>query len=135
MIELKILIDEIDYDSVADFLVPLLVEKLKKEDRTGLFGSVLSGNSAMASNMARGPAREAAAGEEGRAGRAAAHEESRQAPRDGPHCRREKRHPPADLRCIGEENLTSPARNGAPRGYPDRAFPVAIVHGACYDMK
>ena len=54
MIELKILIDEIDYDSVADFLVPLLVEKLKKEDRTGLFGSVLSGNSAMASNMARG---------------------------------------------------------------------------------
>lgn len=52
MIELKILIDEIDYDSVADFLVPLLVEKLKKEDRTGLFGSVLSGNSAMASNMA-----------------------------------------------------------------------------------
>ena len=54
MIELKILIDEIDYDSVADFLVPLLVEKLKKEDRTGLFGSVLSSNSAMASNMARG---------------------------------------------------------------------------------
>ncbi len=54
MIELKILIDEIDYDSVADFLVPLLVEKLKKEDRAGLFGSVLSGNSAMASNMARG---------------------------------------------------------------------------------
>ena len=54
MIELKILIDEIDYDSVADFLVPLLVEKLKKEDRTGLFGSVLSGISAMASNMARG---------------------------------------------------------------------------------
>ena len=54
MIELKILIDEIDYDSVADFLVPLLVEKLKKEDRTGLFGSVLSGNSDMASNMARG---------------------------------------------------------------------------------
>ena len=54
MIELKILIDEIDYDSVADFLVPLLVEKRKKEDRTGLFGSVLSGNSAMASNMARG---------------------------------------------------------------------------------
>lgn len=54
MIELKILIDEIDYDSVADFLVPLLVEKLKKEDRTGLFGSVLSGNSTMASNMARG---------------------------------------------------------------------------------
>ena len=54
MIELKILIDEIDYDSVADFLVPLLVEKLKKEDRTGLFGSVLSGNSAMASIMARG---------------------------------------------------------------------------------
>ena len=54
MIELKILIDEIDYDSVADFLVPLLVEKLKKEDRTGLFGSVFSGNSAMASNMARG---------------------------------------------------------------------------------
>ena len=109
MIELKILIDEIDYDSVADFLVPLLVEKLKKEDRTGLFGSVLSGNSAMASNMARGLL--------------------------GPHCRREKRHPPADLRCIGEENLTSPAKNGAPRGYPDRAFPVAIVHGACYDMK
>ena len=54
MIELKILIDEIDYDSVADFLVPLMVEKLKKEDRTGLFGSVLSGSSAMASNMARG---------------------------------------------------------------------------------
>lgn len=53
MIELKILIDEIDYDSVADFLVPLLVEKLKKEDKTGLFGSMLSGNSAMASNMAR----------------------------------------------------------------------------------
>ena len=47
MIELKILIDEIDYDSVADFLVPLLVEKLKKEDRTGLFGSVLSGNSGL----------------------------------------------------------------------------------------
>ena len=54
MIELKILIDEIDYDSVADFLVPLLVEKLKKEDRTGHFGSVLSGTPAMASNRARG---------------------------------------------------------------------------------
>ena len=54
MIELKILIDEIDYDSVADFLVPLLVEKLKKEDKTGLFGSMLSGNSVMTSNMARG---------------------------------------------------------------------------------
>lgn len=54
MIELKILIDEIDYDSVADFLVPLLVEKLKKEDRTGLFGGLLSANTGMASNMARG---------------------------------------------------------------------------------
>lgn len=116
MIELKILIDEIDYDSVADFLVPLLVEKLKKEDRTGLFGSGALRNSAMARTWRAGLLEKLPQEKKDELVVQLLHEESRQAPRDGPHCRREKRHPPADLRCIGEENLTSPAKNGAPAG-------------------
>lgn len=116
MIELKILIDEIDYDSVADFLVPLLVEKLKKEDRTGLFGSVLSGNSAMASNMARGLLEKLPQEKKDELVVQMLTKNRDKLLETGPHCRREKRHPPADLRCIGEENLTSPVKNGAPAG-------------------
>lgn len=44
MIELKILIDEIDYDSVADFLVPLLVEKLPQEKKDELVVQLLTKN-------------------------------------------------------------------------------------------
>jgi hypothetical protein len=53
MIEVKILIDNINYESVAEFLVPLLAESMKKGEKGGILGSVLAGNPDMATNMAR----------------------------------------------------------------------------------
>ena len=53
MIEVKILIDNIEYDSVAEFLVPLLAESMKKGEKGGILGSVLANNPDMASSMAR----------------------------------------------------------------------------------
>ena len=51
MIELKILLDNIDYDSVADVLVPLLTEKMS-EEKGGILGGILANNPAAATAMA-----------------------------------------------------------------------------------
>ena len=48
MIELKILVDDIDYNSLTELLVPLLAEKLEKDGKGGILGGVLSGNRGMA---------------------------------------------------------------------------------------
>lgn len=53
MLELKILIDDIDYNSVSELLVPLLAEKLEKDGKGGILGGVLAGNPEMAVSMAR----------------------------------------------------------------------------------
>lgn len=53
MIELKILLDNIDYDSLADVLVPLLAEKMKDGEKGGILGSILAGNPEAASTVAR----------------------------------------------------------------------------------
>ena len=53
MIELKILIDELDYDSVAEFLIPALAESMAKEQKGGVLGGVLAGNAEMLTGMAR----------------------------------------------------------------------------------
>ena len=53
MIELKILVDDIDYNSLTELLVPLLAEKLEKYGKGGILGGVLSGNRGMAVSMAR----------------------------------------------------------------------------------
>ena len=53
MLELKILIDDIDYNSVTELLVPLLAEKLEKDGNGGILGNVLAGNTNMAVSMAR----------------------------------------------------------------------------------
>ena len=53
MIELKILVDDIDYNSLTELLVPLLAEKLEKDCKGGILGGVLSGNRNMAVSVAR----------------------------------------------------------------------------------
>ena len=53
MLELRILVDNIDYDSVAEYLIPVVAEKLRREDKGGILGSVLAGNPDMAAGMAR----------------------------------------------------------------------------------
>ena len=53
MIELKILVDDIDYNSLTELLGPLLAEKLEKDGKGGILGGVLSGNRNMAVSMAR----------------------------------------------------------------------------------
>ena len=53
MIELKILIDELDYDSIAEYLIPAVAEKLRREEKGGILGNVLAGNPDMAASMAR----------------------------------------------------------------------------------
>lgn len=50
MIELKILVDEIDYDSLVDVLVPALAGKLG--DKGGILGSILAKNPDTAASMA-----------------------------------------------------------------------------------
>ena len=53
MIELKILIDDVDYDSIAELLIPLLAESMGREQKGGILGGVLAGNSEMITSMAR----------------------------------------------------------------------------------
>ena len=53
MIELKILIDELDYDSVAEFLIPVLAESMAKDQKGGVLGGVIAGNPDMLTGMAR----------------------------------------------------------------------------------
>ena len=52
MIELKILVDEIDYPSLTDALLPLLAESMK-DGRGGILGDVLARNPDTAVSMAR----------------------------------------------------------------------------------
>ena len=52
MIELKILVDNIDYDSLTDLLVPLIAEKMKDGEKGGLLGSILAKNPGTAASMA-----------------------------------------------------------------------------------
>ena len=52
MIELKILVDEIDYSSLADVLVPLLAAGMK-DGKGGILGDVLAKNPDTAVSMAR----------------------------------------------------------------------------------
>ncbi len=52
MIELKILVDNIDYDSLADVLVPLVAEKMKEGDKGGILGGILAKNPDTAAAMA-----------------------------------------------------------------------------------
>ena len=51
MIELKLLVDEVDYDSLAETLLPLVQDKLRNSG--GMLGGVLSGSPEMAAAMAR----------------------------------------------------------------------------------
>ena len=53
MIELKVLIDDVDYDSIAEFLIPLLAESMGREQKGGILGGVLAGNPEMITSMAR----------------------------------------------------------------------------------
>lgn len=39
MIELKILVDDIDYNSLTELLVPLLAEKLEKDGKGGIWAA------------------------------------------------------------------------------------------------
>ena len=52
MIELKILLDDIDYQSLADVLVPLLAASMKN-GKGGILGDVLAKNPDTAVSMAR----------------------------------------------------------------------------------
>ena len=51
MLELRILVDNIDYDSIAEYLIPVVAEKLRREDKGGILGSVLAGNPDMARTL------------------------------------------------------------------------------------
>ena len=53
MLELKILIDELDYDSVAELLVPALAESMAQDRKSGILGGVLSNNQEILTSMAR----------------------------------------------------------------------------------
>ena len=53
MLELRILVDNIDYDSIAEYLIPAVAEKLRREEKGGILGNVLAGNPDMAASMAR----------------------------------------------------------------------------------
>lgn len=53
MLELRILVDNIDYDSIAEYLIPAVAEKLRREDKGGILGSVLAVNPETAASMAR----------------------------------------------------------------------------------
>ena len=53
MLELKILIDELDYDSIAEFLLPALAESMAREQKGGVLGGVLANNPEMLTSMAR----------------------------------------------------------------------------------
>lgn len=53
MLELRVLVDNIDYSSLAEYLIPALAEKLRRDESGGILGSVLAGNPDLASSMAR----------------------------------------------------------------------------------
>ena len=53
MLELKILIDELDYDSIAEFLIPALAESMAREQKGCVLGGVLANNPEMLTSMAR----------------------------------------------------------------------------------
>lgn len=53
MLELRILVDDIDYDSIAEYLIPAVAEKLRREEKGGILGNVLAGNPDMAASVAR----------------------------------------------------------------------------------
>ena len=36
MLELRILVDDIDYDSIAEYLIPAVTEKLRREEKVGI---------------------------------------------------------------------------------------------------
>ena len=42
MLELRILVDDIDYDSIAEYLIPAVAEKLRREEKGGILGNVLA---------------------------------------------------------------------------------------------
>ena len=50
MLELRILVDDIDYDSIAEYLIPAVAEKLRREEKGGILGNVLAGNPDMAAS-------------------------------------------------------------------------------------
>ena len=52
MIELKILVDNIDYDSIADMLVPLIAEKMREGEKGGILAGILAKNPSTATSMA-----------------------------------------------------------------------------------
>ena len=51
MLELKILLDNIDYDSLADALVPLVAEKMREGEKSGILGGILAKTPATATAM------------------------------------------------------------------------------------
>lgn len=53
MLELRVLLDDIDYGSLAEYLIPAVADKLKREEKGGILGSVLAGNSALTASMAQ----------------------------------------------------------------------------------
>ncbi len=53
MIELKVLIDNLDYDSIAEFLIPALAESMAKDQKGGILGGVLAQNPEVMTSMAR----------------------------------------------------------------------------------
>ena len=53
MLELRILVDNIDYDSIAEYLIPAVAEKLRREEKGGILGNVLAGNPDVAASVAR----------------------------------------------------------------------------------
>lgn len=53
MIELRLLVDDIDYDSLVELLLPMVQEKLRRDGGGGVLGSMLGGSPEMAATMAR----------------------------------------------------------------------------------
>lgn len=53
MLELRVLLDDIDYGSLAEYLIPAVAEKLRRDQKGGILGSVLAGNPDMAASMAQ----------------------------------------------------------------------------------
>ena len=51
MIELKVLLDEVDYRSLSEVLIPALAESMAKDG--GVLGGMLSQNKELAASMAR----------------------------------------------------------------------------------
>ena len=53
MIELKVLIDDLNYDSIAEYLIPALAESMARDQKGGILGGVLANNPDMLTSMAR----------------------------------------------------------------------------------